>query len=119
LTISGTTTGAEDGSQVSVTINGVASTATVTNNAWSVTVLAATLQGLTEGTIPVTANISDAAGNAAVQASASFVYDKTTPTVTAVAYNSSTNELTITGTDFTNATFDPSKITWDIDGSVQ
>jgi len=64
----------------------------------------------------VTADISDAAGNAAVQASADFVYDKTTPTVTAVAYNSSTNELTVTGTDFTSATFDPSKITWDIDG---
>ena len=116
LIISGTTTGAEDGSQVSVTVNGVSSTAIVTNNAWSVTVLAATLQGLTEGTIPVTADISDAAGNAATQASASFVYDKTTPTVTAVTYNSSTNELIVTGTDFTNATFDPSKITWDIDG---
>ena len=117
MTISGTTTGSEDGTQVSVTINGVASTATVNTGAWSVTVLAATLQAFTEGTIAVTANLADAAGNTATQASASFGYDRTTPTVTAVSYSSFTNELIVTGTDFTNATFDASKITWDIDGA--
>jgi hypothetical protein len=118
LIITGTTTGVVDGTQVSVAINGASSTATVTGGVWSVTVSSATLQSFSEATIPVTANVSDAAGNAATQANASFVYDITSPTVSAVAFDSSTNELTISGTDFTNATFDPSKITWDIDGQA-
>ena len=57
-------------------------------------------KALTEGTVNVTANVSDADGNPATQASASFTYDKTAPTVTSTdAAGTGINS----GTDFLKA----------------
>src|SRR5262249_30755671 len=65
LTISGTTTGVENGQTVSVVLNGHTYTGTVTGNAWSVTVLPTDLThtALPDSTYTVTANVSDLAGN--------------------------------------------------------
>ncbi|KAA0909437.1 Ig-like domain-containing protein, partial [Aquicoccus porphyridii] len=75
LTVSGTTD-AEDGQEVTVTVNGVEYTATAAGGAWSVEVPAADLAGLGDGdTVAVTADVADAAGNPAAQASASVDTD--------------------------------------------
>ncbi|WP_237212573.1 Ig-like domain-containing protein [Ruegeria lacuscaerulensis] len=79
LAITGSST-AEDGQTVTVTVNGQTYTGTVTGGAWSVTVPAADLAALPDGTtIAVTADVTDAAGNPAVQASNSFDTDFTAP----------------------------------------
>lgn len=76
VTISGTTTGVEDGQQVSVTINGGAAImATVTGNVW--TLADQDLSGLADGIVSITADVSDIAGNAAVQATATPTKDST------------------------------------------
>ena len=72
VTISGTTTGVEDGQTVTVEFDDgvnpvVQVTGTVTSNAW--TASDANISGLDDGTITVTADVSDVAGNAATQAS--------------------------------------------------
>ncbi|WP_170415389.1 Ig-like domain-containing protein [Ruegeria atlantica] len=75
LTISGATD-AEDGQSVIVSLNSQDYAGTVSGGVWSVTVPAVDLAGLSDGaTISVTANVSDAAGNPAVQASSSFDTD--------------------------------------------
>ncbi|SLN73976.1 hypothetical protein TRL7639_04476 [Falsiruegeria litorea R37] len=85
LTVSGTTD-AEDGQTVTVTLNSQTYTGTVSGGSWSVTVPAASLSALTDGaTIPLTADVSDVAGNAATQASSSFDTDFTAYTVTLTA----------------------------------
>ncbi len=67
LTLSGTATGAE-GRTVTVGFNGRTYTATVTNGAWSLQVPTGDLANLTSGTsLTVTADLSDAAGNPALQ----------------------------------------------------
>ncbi|MCW9046601.1 MAG: type I secretion C-terminal target domain-containing protein, partial [Gammaproteobacteria bacterium] len=67
VTISGTTVGVENGQQVTVNIDGTNYFATVTGNAWSIPGL--DLSTLTDGTnFAITANVSDVAGNPAVQA---------------------------------------------------
>ena len=64
VTVNGTTTNVEDGQTVTVNIDGTDYTTTVTGNAWSIT-------GIDLSTLPdgvsynVTANVDDAAGNAA------------------------------------------------------
>ncbi|WP_420583943.1 beta strand repeat-containing protein [Ruegeria sp.] len=81
LTISGAST-AEDGQIVSVSVNGATYTGAVSGGAWSVTVPAADLAALSDAsTITVTADVTDAAGNPAVQASNSFDTDFTAPSV--------------------------------------
>ncbi len=81
LAISGTTSGAADGQTVTVNVGGVDYTTTVSSNAWSVNVGSAALKLLAEGTVNVTADVSDVAGNPATQATASYVYDITAPTI--------------------------------------
>ncbi len=82
LTISGTTT-AEDGQTVTVTLNGQTYSGAASGGAWSVTVPTADLAALPDGsTITATADVTDAAGNPAVQASGSFGTDFTAPTLT-------------------------------------
>ena len=81
LVLSGTSTGLADGATVTVGLAGVAYSATVANNAWSTSVPAADLQALSQGSLSVSANASDLAGNAA-SASASFTKDTINPTVT-------------------------------------
>ncbi|WP_254443360.1 beta strand repeat-containing protein [Ruegeria arenilitoris] len=81
LTITGSTS-AEDGQTVTVSMNGQTYTGAASGGAWSVTVPAADLAALSDGaTIAVTADVTDQAGNPAVQASNSFDTDFTAPTV--------------------------------------
>lgn len=88
LTVAGTTD-AEDGQTVTVTMNGQSYSGTASDGAWSVTVPAADLASLGDGaTVTVSADIADAAGNAAPQASSSFETDFTPPAV-AIAQPSS------------------------------
>ncbi|WP_247883009.1 beta strand repeat-containing protein, partial [Azospirillum brasilense] len=81
-TVAGTTTGVEDGQTVTVTLNGKSYSATVTNNAWSLAIPSADLLGLTDGgTYAITADLTDVAGNAAVQATRNVSVDRTAPTL--------------------------------------
>ncbi|WP_282184459.1 beta strand repeat-containing protein, partial [Azospirillum baldaniorum] len=81
-TVAGTTTGVEDGQTVTVTLNGKTYSATVTNNAWSLSIPPADLQGLTDGGhYTITADLTDVAGNAAVQATRGVSVDRTPPTL--------------------------------------
>jgi len=82
LIISGTSSGA-DGRTVTVAVGSITGqTATIaTGGAWSITLTSAQLKTLTEGSVNITANVSDTAGNPATQATASFVYDRTAPTL--------------------------------------
>ncbi|WP_282184002.1 Ig-like domain-containing protein, partial [Azospirillum sp. OGB3] len=81
-TVSGTATGVEDGQTVTVTLNGKSYSATVTNNAWSLSIPSADLLALPDGgTYTVTADLADVAGNAAVQATRSVSIDRTPPTL--------------------------------------
>ena len=103
LTISGTTTGVENGQTVSVVLNGHTYTGTVTANAWSVTALAADLAHaqLPDGSYSVTANVSESpAGNAAPPATHTLTVDETAPTIAISSLGGSTNQATqlITGT---------------------
>ncbi|MCH4244593.1 Ig-like domain-containing protein, partial [Acinetobacter gerneri] len=64
LEISGTTT-AENGQIVTVTLDGNTYTATVTDGAWSLTVPEEDVQGLSQGDLKISADVSDKAGNPA------------------------------------------------------
>ena len=66
--ITGTAVGAEDGQVVTVNVGGTDYYGTVSGETYSVTVTSADLQGLPEGTIAITADVSDLAGNSATQA---------------------------------------------------
>jgi large repetitive protein len=62
VTISGTTSGAEDGQTVTVGLNSKTYTDNVSTNTWSVTVPAADAQAL-DASETVTADVSDLSGN--------------------------------------------------------
>ncbi len=79
MAISGTTTGVEDGQVLTVTLNGKDYQATVSGNAWSVDVPAADVQALAEGNHSVTANVTNAVGVAAAEASKAIIYNSTAP----------------------------------------
>ena len=97
LTISGTTTGVENGQQVTVTVGVKTYTATVTDNAWSVTVPAEAVGELpTTGSVSVTADVSDKAGNPATQASNPISVDIAAPTIAITGH--------LAGDDVINAT---------------
>lgn len=65
-TLSGTTTHVEAGQQVTITLNGKTYTATVgASGAWSVQIPAADLTALNDGSITLTAAVTDKAGNPA------------------------------------------------------
>ncbi|WP_218949282.1 Ig-like domain-containing protein [Acinetobacter sp. YH12131] len=87
LTISGTTIGVENGQLVKVTLNGETYTAEVTNNAWTLDVPRANVTALPQGGLIVTADVSDAAGNPATQATRPVTVDTEAPiiTITSVA----------------------------------
>lgn len=65
LVITGTSSGAEDGALVEVTINGVTYSGAVAADAWSVTVPAAALQDLPDGAVAIDVEVFDLAGNSA------------------------------------------------------
>ncbi|WP_415409652.1 FG-GAP-like repeat-containing protein [Synechococcus sp. A10-1-5-9] len=81
VTISGTTSGAEDDQSVSISItdgtNTVDTSATVNSNSYSVTGL--DLSSLNDGTLTIKADVSDLAGNAATQATDTTTKDTTAP----------------------------------------
>jgi hypothetical protein len=85
-TISGTATGA-DGQVVTVTLTPVSgapvvlTSAPVAGGAWSVPVTSAHLQALAQGNVGISASVSDAAGNPATPATASFAVDTVAPTI--------------------------------------
>ena len=81
VAVSGTTSGVEDGQTVTVTIGGVTKTATVNSGAWTVSLTSGEVQGLADGSVALTADVADRAGNAATQATRTIVYDKTAPTI--------------------------------------
>ncbi|MEX0279480.1 MAG: Ig-like domain-containing protein [Ruegeria sp.] len=81
LTVTGATT-AEDGQMVTVSMNGQSYTGVVSDGGWSVTVPAADLAALSDGvTVSVSADVSDTAGNPAVQATGSFDTDFSAPSI--------------------------------------
>ena len=81
LAISGTST-AEAGQTVTVSLNGKDYTTTVSaNGSWTLNVPAADLAGLTDGSVTVTASVSDKAGNPA-SVDHNLTVDVTVPTVT-------------------------------------
>jgi hypothetical protein len=85
--ITGTTLGVEDGRAATITIVNNTNvlvdtyTAAVTNNAWSIDVTAVQAQALVDASYTVQANVSDAAGNPAVQAAQALTVDATAPTI--------------------------------------
>jgi hypothetical protein len=81
LTVSGTTT-AEAGQTVTVTLNGKDYTTTAgADGSWTLNVPAADLAGLTDGSVTVTASVSDKAGNPAT-VDHTLTVDVTVPAVT-------------------------------------
>jgi hypothetical protein len=82
FTVSGTTTGAENGQAVTVSIlnsaNSVVDSYATTdqNNAWSVRVTSAQATALADGSYTVTANVADKAGNPSPQASHALTVDE-------------------------------------------
>ncbi|HDR2375328.1 TPA: Ig-like domain-containing protein [Enterobacter asburiae] len=81
LTVSGTTT-AEAGQTVTVSLNGKDYTTTVSaDGSWTLNVPAADLAGLTDGSVTVTASVSDKAGNQA-SVDHNLAVDITAPAVT-------------------------------------
>ena len=82
FTISGTSSGAENGQAVTVNIlnsaNSVVDSYATTdqNNAWSVRVTSAQATALADGSYTVTANVADKAGNPAPQASHALTVDE-------------------------------------------
>ena len=77
VAVSGSTDGVEDNQLINLTINGSDITATVISNIFTAS---ADLFGLGEGSHNLTANVSDAAGNPADEATSSFNVDTTAPT---------------------------------------
>ncbi|MGO4921634.1 hypothetical protein, partial [Maribacter spongiicola] len=82
VTISGTTTGVEDNQTVTVTLSDgtttITTTATVSGGTWTAT--DADISGLTNGTITVTANVTDVALNPATD-NDPITLDNSTPTI--------------------------------------
>ncbi|WP_380179373.1 Ig-like domain-containing protein [Kalamiella sp. sgz302252] len=79
--LTGTVTNAEAGQQLTITLNGVEYTTALQNGgAWQITLPAADLAGLANGTQTISATITDLAGNAAT-ASKTFTVDNTLSSV--------------------------------------
>ena len=78
-TLTVATSGVEDDQEVTVTLNGITYTGSVTNDSAEVVIPSADLNNLTEGEVILTADVLDSAGNAATQDSFTFTYDATPP----------------------------------------
>lgn len=77
----------EEGQTVTVSVGGVGATPSCSGGAWSTTVNAS---GLSDGSVTITADHSDTAGNSATQASISVTKDTTPPSV-AITSNAAIN----------------------------
>ena len=100
-TITVTTSGVEDNQQLSVLLNGITYTASISSNSAVLTIEAANLQALENAkNYAVTADVSDLAGNAATQVtSASFNVDTELPVIALNGNASVTIEAPSTYTD--------------------
>lgn len=105
LAINGTTD-AGNGQTVTVKLNGKTYTGTVNNGSWTVTVPAADADALPEGALQITADVQDAAGNAATQATRNISVDTIAPAITGndVAKTSDTTPDLSGTTDAPNGT---------------
>ena len=74
-TLTVATADVDDGSTVTLTLNGQTYTGAVSSGSASIVVATADLQALTQGAVAYTVDVSDSAGNAAAQHSGSFTYD--------------------------------------------
>jgi ribosomal 50S subunit-recycling heat shock protein len=129
LTISGTTSGVEDGQTVDVQFNGEHYTANVSNNHWTLDVPAAHLSNLADGqTYTITANVHDLAGNSAAPAKHDLGVHVTAPEAFITVDNVTADNIlninefygdvvTITGTVGGDAKLDD-KVTLDIGGAL-
>ncbi|MFY0608677.1 MAG: hypothetical protein JXR10_18325, partial [Cyclobacteriaceae bacterium] len=110
VTFSGTSD--EEGGLVTLTLDDGLSpiffNPTVSSGLWSVTV---DLTGLQEGSVIVTADISDVAGNAAIQASSTITLDYSLPTISGTTNPSIVENTTIVG--MYNA---DEAVTWSLSG---
>ena len=111
VTVSGTTTGTDSGSDVDLTFTNGSNTITisditVSSNAWSTTLTLTNLTALGEGTISIAGAVDNTAGNTST-ASQSFVYDIMAPTATTSGAPTGTSATTtlniiVAGTDVTH-----------------
>ena len=99
FSITGTTTGLETGTQVSVLLNSATYTAsTLANGTWSLNVYSIDAANLTDGsTYAVIVNASDAHGNPATQVLQNITVDRTAPVSTVAIDEVITSLPTITG----------------------
>lgn len=82
VTLTGVTTDAEIGRTITLTLNDKTYTTTIlAGNIWSVVIPADDIAALPEGANALTANVSDASGNAAPPATSALMVDKTAPTL--------------------------------------
>ncbi|HST75656.1 MAG TPA: Ig-like domain-containing protein, partial [Acetobacteraceae bacterium] len=86
LTVSGTTTGVEDGQTVTISVsNGIDPpfiySPTVTDGVWSVTIPTDVATSLLDGSHTITANVSNQANDPAVAATQTLTVDETAPMV--------------------------------------
>lgn len=84
LVITGTSSGAEDGAEVVVTLNSVAHSGTVTADAWSVTVPASAVQDLPDGNVIIEVTVFDLARNSDT-GNVNVDVDLTPPTISITA----------------------------------
>ena len=78
-TITISTTGIEDNQTVSIVLNSITYTNTITNNSTIITIPNADLQALNNGSKTFTTNVADKAGNSATEVSTSFIVDFNVP----------------------------------------
>ena len=93
----------EEGANVNVNIGSIAATVNCASGAWSIANYDLASGGLTGSTIAITADITDAAGNDATQASASVTRDVDAPVVTITSTDrviniADNNQFSLSGT---------------------
>ncbi|UCU92299.1 cadherin domain-containing protein [Hydrogenophaga taeniospiralis] len=82
VTLTGSAADLEDGQLLTVLVGDLTRTVTVAQGAWSLTLLAAEVQALSEGSVAVDVTGQDAAGNTATAAQAIWILDRTSPVLT-------------------------------------
>ncbi|MDH3698468.1 MAG: Ig-like domain-containing protein [Flavobacteriaceae bacterium] len=100
VTISGTTD-AEDGQTVTITLNGIIYTTTVSGGLWLLDVPSADAQALNANET-ITADVSNVAGNPAIQATRDIEYDGVVPSAPLVT--NITNDTNVVGDGITSDT---------------
>ena len=113
-TVTVATSGVEDGQTVTLGLNSKTYTGDISSNSVTITIQGSDLRDLSEGTHTITANVSDAAGNAATQSSVTFVYDKTAPTITSTSLDQSISKISVT---FNEAVFNTDGGSGDLEAS--